>query len=369
MNIKIITCHDVYNFGASLQAYALMKYIESLGHEVRVIDYKPNYLTFNLWAIGKKWNKNIIFKILYFMYVIPKRIGMKKRRIHFDEFTSQYLKLTKTSYKTFSELRENPPKADVYFAGSDQIWNPLLPNGSDPSFFLDFVPSEKIRSSYAASFAVQEIPEEHKSFVYEMLSKLDFISIRETSGLELVKSMGFNKAEVVIDPVYLLSKDSWSQLVLVPKIQEKYIFVYDQENNKLIKDAAVYLSKKYGFKIVAIEALYPMGYAHKKIKDAGPKEFLGLIQNCEICLTNSFHCISFSLIFNKNFYLFKRTHLSVNSRMLDLLNFLDLNNRIVDSVNNDWESGIISYLEVNNKIEALKKSSYNYINNVLMSVK
>jgi hypothetical protein len=368
LNVKTITCHDVYNFGASLQAYALMKYIEDLGHDVEIIDYKSEYLTYNVWAIGEKWDKNFAMRLLYYFYVIPKRLGMKKRRLRFDEFTSQQLKVTSTSYSTFSQLKENPPVADVFFAGSDQIWNPLLPNGKDRSFYLDFVPLEKIRASYAASFAVHEIPAELQSFVKEMLSNLDFISVRETTGVALAKSLGFEQSEVVLDPVYLLSNKSWAQLSLKPDIHEKYIFVYDQENNALLKDAALYLSKKFNYKIVAIEAIYPLRYADKRIKDAGPREFLGLIENCEICLTNSFHCVSFSLIFGKSFYLFKRTHLNVNSRMIDLLNYLDLANRIIDSFDDEWLADPIDYEVVKPKIDKRKVSSYNFIDKVLAAV-
>ncbi len=54
MKIKTITCHNVYNFGASLQAYALMTYLTSQGHQVEIIDYMPDYIRKNLslWAIG-----------------------------------------------------------------------------------------------------------------------------------------------------------------------------------------------------------------------------------------------------------------------------------------------------------------------------
>jgi hypothetical protein len=369
LKVNTITCHDVYNFGASLQAYALMKYLEDLGHEVQIIDYKSDYLSYNIWAIGEKWDKNIMMKFIYYCYVIPKRIGMKKRRERFDQFTSEQLNLTAQSYSTFSKLEDNPPIADVYFAGSDQIWNPLLPNGKDRSFYLDFVPAGKVRASYAASFSVNEIAEELQPFVKTMLAKLDFISVRETSGVELVRSLGFEDVKAVFDPVYLLPKNAWKQLSLAPKIKDKYIFVYDQENNALLREAAVYLAKKYKFKIVAIEALYPLRYADIKIKDAGPREFLGLIENCEICLTNSFHCISFSLIFNKNFYLFKRTHLKVNSRMIDLLHNLGLSNRIIESFDGKWQTEEIEYREVNNKVEIGRTSSCKYIQEVLESVK
>ena len=66
MKIKTITCHNVYNFGASLQAYALMTYLTSQGHQVEIIDYMPDYIRKNLslWAIGPKWNRNMCFLLL-----------------------------------------------------------------------------------------------------------------------------------------------------------------------------------------------------------------------------------------------------------------------------------------------------------------
>ena len=139
MKICTITCHDVYNFGASLQAYALQHYLESLGHEVEIIDYRPAYLYKKYdWKAftSRKFEKfNSIF-ITRWMFRCAKwcylRFSMGRKR-HFDEFTRKYLRLTPVSYHTFIELQHNPPQADIYIAGSDQIWNPLFPNGKDSS--------------------------------------------------------------------------------------------------------------------------------------------------------------------------------------------------------------------------------------------
>ena len=88
MKIKIITCHDVYNSGASLQAYALMKYLENNGHKVEIIDYKPDYLSnhYKLWVISNpKYEKNIILKILYLILKFPERILALKNKKIYDE--------------------------------------------------------------------------------------------------------------------------------------------------------------------------------------------------------------------------------------------------------------------------------------------
>jgi hypothetical protein len=364
LKIKTITCHDVYNFGATLQAYALSKYLSDKGHDVEIIDYKPDYLTFDLWAIGKKWNKNVFLKIAYFIFVVPRRLSMKKRREKFDKFKINKLNITPEKYVSFSELKDSPPKADVFFAGSDQIWNPLLPNGKDPSFFLDFIEGNSLRASYAASFSVKEIPIELKETIKNNLLKFDFISIREPSALPILDDLKIKNAEVVVDPVFLLDSQEWNEIASLP-INEKYILVYDQENNKLLKEIALKLKKEFDIKIIAIETLYPMSFANTRIRDAGPEDFLGLIKNCEICLTNSFHCISFSLIFKKSFYLFKRTHLDVNSRMTDLLEYLNLADRIINENNNNVNLSVIKYQNIQELLNKRILSSKDYIKNVI----
>lgn len=366
MKIKTITCHDVYNFGASLQAYALMTYLTEMGHDVEIIDYKPEYSSYNVWAIGPRWRKNIFSKTLYYMYVVPKRLSLKSRRKRFDAFTQSRLKLTRTKYHSNNELVENPPEADLYFAGSDQIWNPKSHNGKDPSFYLNFASERSVKASYAASFSVSEVQNELKPTIKEWLTFFDFISVREKTGIEILTNLGFENAEVVVDPVYLLTKNKWFDLAKdVINFDTKYIFIYDQENNQEIRNAAKDLAKKRNLKIVAIEALYPMNYADVKIKDAGPEEFLGLIKNCDVCLTNSFHCVSFSLIFNKEFYLFPRTHENVNSRMIDLLTSLNLNHKIWDKSHPVLDDVKIDYEDVDKLIVEKKISSQYYIQKVI----
>ena len=153
MKIRTITCHDVYNVGASLQAYALQTYLKSLGHDVKIIDYKPDYLSkhYRLDVVGNpKYDKPFV-REAYLLAKLPERLHALPRKKTFDSFTAKHLDLTRR-YTSNEELQADPPEADVFFAGSDQIWNPLFPNGKDPAFYLDFA-LHGIRASYAASFA------------------------------------------------------------------------------------------------------------------------------------------------------------------------------------------------------------------------
>ncbi len=161
--------------------------------------------------------------------------------------------------------------------------------------------------------------------------------------------------------MFLLDRNEWLRLATV-YTQEKYIFIYDQENNPLIRECAKKIAFEKNMKIYAIKSLYPMSYADKKISNAGPGDFLGLINNCEICLTNSFHCIAFSLIFQKDFLLFKRTHQKVNSRMIDLLDTVNLSHRIINN-RADIASFFpeIQYSSVNEKLKEKIDFSKNYL--------
>lgn len=364
MKIKTITCHNVYNFGASLQAYALMKYLQSQGHEVAIIDYKPDYLKFDLWSIGPRWNKNILMRIIFYIYIVPKRLMQRRMRNKFDQFTKDFLVLTPQTFISNDELKSTPPEADIYIAGSDQIWNTESPNGKDLAFFLNFAPKGSIKVSYAASFSVKHIVEKYIPMIKQELKSFDYISVRESTGLDILNSIGISKGKLVLDPVFLLQKKHWNKLIKNHSSNEKYILIYDQENNKIIKKNAIRLAKERGLKIYAFENFYPMRYANKRIKYADPIDFLELIKNCEVLLTNSFHGTSFSIIFQREFYVFNRTHQAVNSRMHDLLKLLGLTHRLILNPEQKIDLEPINYNIVGANLNEVRDDSVNFLNDV-----
>lgn len=364
MIIKTITCHDVYNLGASLQAYAMQRYLEEEGHDVEIIDYKPDYLSghFRLWGVYNPIFNKPIIKQLYLLAKLPGRIKTLKRKKVFDEFTQKYLKLTKR-YHSNEELKNDCPKADAYIAGSDQIWNTLFPNGKDPAFYLDFVPQGKKRISYAASFATKEVADDLKPFVKKMLSNLDSVSIREKSSLPLLASLGRPDGVAVCDPVFLLEKSEWEK-IMSPDLEfdEDYVLIYDFENNPIIKDIALRLKKEKGYKIYNVGP-FKMSYADKNFVNAGPLEFLSLIANSSFVISNSFHATAFSIIFHKNFCVVNRKE-GINERMQSLLEDYNLSNSLVDDYNNHLLSDI-DYSLVQQKVHQSITQSLLFIANSL----
>lgn len=331
MRIKTITCHDVYNHGASLQAYALQAYLESLGHNVEIIDYKPHYLSrhYQLWSVDNPVYEKPFLKQLYLMAKLPGRLMALKRKRLFDDFTAQYLKLTKHRYHSNDELKANPPLADVYIAGSDQIWNTMFQNGRDAAFYLDFAPSVKKKISYAASFATEDVGDEYKPFVRKMLQNFDIISIRERCSLPLLKTMGRADGIAVCDPVFLLSKAQWESLLPQQQIKERYMLVYDTEFSNQLKRIAQRIAKEKNLKIYNVSGSR-IGYADKELWASGPLDFVRLVRDAQYVVSNSFHATAFSLIFERNFCVINRSE-EINERMKSLLSSYHIEDRLTMS--------------------------------------
>ncbi len=366
MIVKTITCHDVYNSGASLQAFALQKYITDLGHDVEIIDYKPNYLSnhFHLFGISNpRYEKNIFTKLFYLSIKLPYRILSLLKKVRFDNFAQKHLTITDKRYRSNVELCFTPPLADVYIAGSDQIWNTLFKNGSDASFYLNFAPKSAKRISYAASFAGPSIAPEHYDFVKKELNNFDDIAVRESDGLNLLKELGYTSAKWVCDPVFLLSHDDWIKLAK-KTYTEDYLLIYDFEFNREIKSLAQKIASDNQWKIYVVNSTF--NYADKNFPYAGPIEFLSLIKHAKFVISNSFHATAFSLIFQKEFLVIKREE-AINSRMESLLNYLNLNHKII--LNKDaYDAKAINYSEIAEKLNFQISQSKQYLNQHLTQI-
>lgn len=367
MRIKTITCHDVYNSGASLQAYALMRYLEELGNEVEIIDYKPDYLN-NHYKLGiianPKYEKNLMLKMIYLTLKFPGRVLALRKKIKYDHFRDNYLKVTKKRYISNSELKNNPPEADIFICGSDQIWNSKFNNGKDPAFYLDFAPQGKIKASYAASFATDRIEESVRDITKERINKLDYIGVREISALNILEDLGIDNGIQVMDPVFLLSKETWLNMAYEVDKKQKYIFVYDFDGNELIKEVSLKLAKEKKLKIYTV---FKSDYSDKVIKNMGPMDFISYIKNAEFIISNSFHGTAFSIIFEKQFAVVNRKE-SINTRMRDLLSVLKIENRLI-SENYSFNNLIkdVNYKEVNKYVNERLEISKAYLDRVTSS--
>lgn len=333
MKIKTITCHDVYNYGASLQAYALQTFLEKLGHEVEIIDYLPDYkeCRYDWFKIPSQSRLHAFSKVpginkIFGLVCQRRSFKYYGRYKKFNAFKREYLHCTPMQYHNIEDLKNNPPLADLYIAGSDQIWNTKYINGTDPSYYCDFVDDKTKCISYAASFATSEIEPRWHNFVQEKLGNFSAISVRESTGESLAKSLGY-EATTVLDPVFLLDKVEWNSLCQHER-KGKYLIVYDfLRNDPRIKETCEKIANERNLKIYSLNDGGYTPWADMNIYDAGPIEFLEWIRGAEFVVSTSFHATAFSVIFQREFITFPLVGHKNSSRMEDFLSQFNLNSR------------------------------------------
>tara|TARA_B110000090_G_scaffold209932_1_gene268817 strand:+ start:3514 stop:4623 length:1110 start_codon:yes stop_codon:yes gene_type:complete len=366
MKVKTITCHKVYNHGASLQELALLKFLENEGHDAETIDYTPPYLSnhHNFFAVGNpRFEKNIFLKYAYLLLKLPGRLFMLTRKKAFDDFEEKYIKSTQINYKNNEELTRNLPEADVFICGSDQIWNSFFQNGKDPAFYLDFVPAGIPKVSYAASFAIKKLEQEQESFVSEKVNRLDHISVRENSGKAILKDLGIERVTQVMDPVFLLEKEYWEDN-FVEVMNQKFIFVYDCDSNSVIKDIAMQAAREFDLKIYTVNK--NISYATKNFYKVGPQKFLSLIHSAQFVISNSFHAVAFSLIFNKKFYVVDRSE-NINTRMRDIMKVMGLEDMHLQyGEYRECKDIVIDYTRVNEIVSKEVDRSIAFLNSAVL---
>lgn len=356
-----ITCHNAYNYGAVLQTYGLYKYLtDNLGLSGKVIDYRPKNQ-------HKTSSNKILIKMIRPILRFP---DFHKGEKIFNNFLKNNIRLTDTVSNS-EEINTKIEKVKVYITGSDQVWNCSTKGvGNDDNFFLAFADGEKVKKvSYAASIAMDELNYEQKNRFRKLLSDFTYISVREKTAVDLLKNIEIDNVEQVLDPVYLLNENDWKELVKKSKLKkklenEKYILVYGFLQQKNVYEYAKKLGNIKNFKIFNVNTMIEDYFlkTDKYFWNVTPEDFLALIYYSEEVVTNSFHGLSFSLIFKKDFHLFGKNG-SSSSRMFDMANLVGLENRIIRD-DNDILLDKINYSTVDKILEKNISLSKEYLSKV-----
>lgn len=364
------------NYGTQLQAYATVKAIEALGYEVGIIIYHKEYgvkdyikgikrlfLDDSIKQCIKKYKKG---KLLKGDTSFAKNYNIRREKVR--KFKEKYFFPKSKTYTGYEELCKGANNYSTILSGSDQVW---LPAGYASKFYtMMFVPDNIPKMSYASSFGVSDIPSYHRKEAYEFLNRLEYISVREIKGKELVKKYSGCDAMVVVDPTMLISKRDWESMC-VELNEQKYIFCYFLGTSRESRMQAEILKKKTGLKIVVLKHLDEYIPEDESFGDyspynIGPEEFISYIKNAEYVLTDSFHGTVFSIIFQKQFMTFYRfknnDRMSKNSRIDSLLEQLNIMSRIYK--NGDIVEQIkrpIEYSDIDNKLIHLRNTSRKFL--------
>lgn len=372
--VGIVTIHDSPNYGGSLQAFALYKYIKDKGTDCEIIDIRrpvhPDYIYERRYSSYRN-NPFSFWKKL--KNIIRKLIGRKTRNSQYtSDIAEQRFRQFNSSiryskpYGRLSFLKRNPPIYDVYISGSDQLWNPTQPYCLEP-YFLTFAPKGKVRISYATSIGITELQVKEKKDFKKWLSAYNAISVREKQAQKLLKSFIDKDISVVLDPTFLLDFDYWKSIANFPDIKGNYILMFLLANNPDIIDYGVRLSKESKKHLIFIKAPHLHTNANYTVSnDCGPKEFLGYIGNADMVITDSFHCTVFSILMEaKNFATYINPASKKGSRITDLLDLLDLSEHLLptDYSSNyaDLEKMDINREELRKRITSEQTKSRNFL--------
>ena len=362
MKAGVITLHSVCNYGTQLQAYATQEKLKQYFDDVVFIDYRRP----DTYGIGllKTFTKGNILKA---PIILPTLIYWKKI---FGGFQKKYLNITDEKYLNLEDFNKFNDVADVYFSGSDQVWNTGWNNGVIPPLYLSFVPDNKPRYAYASSFGKSQLEDKDVKEAKKYLEKFNKIAVREESGLNILKNQfNINNATRILDPTLAMDAEFWRKVKKKNKIKGNYILIYNLNRSKEFDQYAEELAKKTGYKLyrfcTRLDQVFRNG---KSLVMPDIFDFVTLVDDAKIVLTDSFHATAFSINMNTEPICIYPNEYS--SRLSDFLKLVNCTNRHPKDFN-DFSilNNKINFTEVNEILGNERKKVNEYLNGVEKEVK
>lgn len=332
MKIGIVTFFKANNYGALLQCYALSEFLKKNNHQVYLVD-----------ADLPEKNHTLRAKLRHYFY----------NKIAFQNFRNAYLPAIIPSTSNF----------DVIVFGSDQIWNLDITKTHYAAYFGEYVSTNTVKIAYAASFGINVwIHSDKTRHVKAMLNDFSSIGVRESEGIAICKDQFNINAQQVLDPTLLIDKTSYDRLyepINRPNYIACYIFHKDSNKINLSADIAIKLN-------CDLCLLSDMRYRKNvhSIPYPNVSKWLSFIRSSNFVITDSFHCMVFAIIFNKDFIAIPAIP-SRAGRMTSLLKKLSLEQRFFPDIDSALSSNElttpIDYMSVNCKLEVLKLNSHDFL--------
>lgn len=315
MKIGILTFHWATNYGAVLQTYALQTYLESQGYMVEIINYKPRQYDNTLYRFLRE--RKFLRLVVY--------MENRRKENSLECFRSAKLKKTQRVC-TCNEIASIASRFDAIISGSDQLLNPsFLCNGDGqgkitPSYFLGF-PYVGKKIGYALSFGCVTYPERECAIASKYIGCFDYISVRETSGIDIAKSMGREDAVVVPDPTLLMESSFYRKLAHESNKKRNSPYVYSffirhGKERKPVVNAAL-----HGKTILW----------NNEDRDYSIQGWLNKIDHAEFVVTDSFHCVVMCLKLHTPFIVVTELegNVGMNDRFYTLLKRIGMEKNII----------------------------------------
>lgn len=375
------------NYGGMLQAYATVSMFETRGVEYELIQYQKKHTPISIIKSLPRLLNGVLLNDKYEGFV--KKRGMKQhpdfakadavRMKAFRQFNEAHFTKLSPVYVGYDELCEGAKRYTAVVTGSDQLWSPA---GLPTNYYnLMFVPDDIRKISYASSFGVKLIPWYQKRRTARFLRRIEYISMRENRGSEIVKEMTGRTVPIILDPVFMFDKEGWEKLIPVThEFSEPYIFAYFLGSNPEHREAVKKAAKELNCKIIALRHLDQYvaedeNFGDIAPYDVAPDRFLNLLRGASYVCTDSFHGSCFSIIHKKQFVTFNRyvegAKHSKNSRIDTLCENLGLQNRRYNTIDKLAEqlNVVIDYNAVEKRFRELKRDTDVYLEEALKNVR
>lgn len=354
MRIYLVTFNFTHNLGATLQEYALFKYIHNLGKDVYVVDYRPEPM-----KNRRYWSRTIcVNNFIKKIYTLPRYL---RKVLAFYKFSNRLVRLTTRCNNAFDI--ENLPDASLYICGSDQIWNPEITGGFDSGYFLNFRTDAK-KISYAASYGKDNCTDEDVDAILRLTEDYSAISVRESYLKERLEERGGRDIAHVLDPVFLLSKNDYEKIEKRPNMKG-YVLIYTMAKDKRCANIAKSIGKIYNLKTVYLNLSRNIYGVNKVKAQITPEEFIGWVNHADYVVTNSFHGTALSILLGKQFYC---TPLEERgSRIVSILAKLGLGSRIITEIDVKTIT-VIDYEKVNKALNGEIESSKEFLERAVTNV-
>jgi len=369
--VSLITLQYINNYGSVLQTYASQLYLEGKGCSVEIVNYTRENCRFeNLRRSMKAYykQKGLFFKLPFVSDLLVarwKKLHIKRNEV-FDNFRNDKIHLSK-EYHSIDDLMKNPPNADCYCVGSDQVWNYLYNDGVLPEYFLRYTPKGKVKFSLSSSLGIDKMEDDEcGTLIKEYLEDFVTITVRENTGKKILEELGINNCHQILDPTLLIHKDLWVSTLGLKKIRDyEYVLVYQLNPCKEMDIFAEQIAQKKGCKLIVISNNIRMTIPGAEIiGNPSVEQFLELILFAKCVVTDSFHGTAFSLNFNREFFSWLPDKYS--TRLMSVLEMLDLKDRAFTQNENRWMTlAPINYVSVNNVLSQERKKADQLIEGVL----
>ena len=346
MKIGILTASRTDNNGTNLQALAMLNLFRRLGGKnVELINYVCEKID------CESRHSLTLHRIVFYPIILFNKIQHKS-------FRKKYFR---KSHELYTDENINKIQYDAVVVGSDQIWNLDL-TGGDLSFYLPF--QSNIRKySYAASFGIAKTEMWEKKYqIQKLLSDFNGVSVRELSGVEALNKIGI-KGRCDLDPILMGDSNDWKSFT-IPANKHNYILLYLVAYDPMAIEYAQSLGKQFGYEVIMLNPGLKSWKNVKRYFFVSVQKWLNLMANASMVITNSYHGLSFAILFKRNFRLCLLPENSANNkRMIDLLRIMDLEDFILtkdfDSCKPiDWENAY-------NNLNPYIRNSENYIKKIL----